>query len=429
MDTEYTPDRQIKLNSVMVVVFVGFVLVQQILAPHKIWEVLLIVLGGALGLGFFWARGLMRGVRFEREMQNHLAKVGDKMQERFVLRNRSRFPALWVSVSDGSTFPQYHLNSARSLPGRSARRWFKGSVCYTRGLYSLGPTTLETGDPFGLFSVHIHYPQVETVLVIPPIIPLPAIEIASGDRIGEGGSKVMTPNRTVTTAGVREYATGDSIYSVHWLTSARLDDLYVRLFDRVPTSNWWVFADMDASVQLGEGAEATEEYSIILAASIADRGLRTGRAVGTVIQGREKIWLPPKTGSGQRREILYSLATVERGEVPLFAVLADAHRSLGRSSSAIIITPSVDPAWTDAVLRLLQRDISVTVLLLDPVAFGGEQRGDAILAKLAAWGVNHYRITPAIYQLPAVRDYFFRPKPQHGQSPSFTAGDLDWSKL
>ena len=107
------------------------------------------------------------------------------------------------------------------------------------------------------------------MLVVPPVIPLPSIEIATDDRIGEGGMKVATPRRTVTASGVREYVPGDSLYSIHWMTSARLDNLYVRMFDRMPTSDWWVFVDMDEKVRVGEEAEATEEYGIIMAASIA----------------------------------------------------------------------------------------------------------------------------------------------------------------
>jgi uncharacterized protein (DUF58 family) len=233
----------------------------------------------------------------------------------------------------------------------------------------------------------------------------------------------------VTASGVREYAPGDSLYSVHWLTSARLDNLYVRLFDRMPTSDWWVFVDLDADVQHGEGIEATEEYGIILAASIADRGLRNGRAVGLVVYGDDKIWLPPQTGSGQRWEILRSLATIDRGDTSLFSMIAETQRSLGRSTSAIIITPSIDPVWMQAVMSLIRRDIRVTVLMLDPEAFGGTGSADRILSTLSAWGVNHYRITPSIYQRPVVRDYFVWKKTQHGASSSFTASDLDWSKL
>jgi len=423
--------RELKLNNKPLLLIVGFLAFQQIVAPHKVWGILLIGIGGALLLGYLWARSLQKGLHFERELRSHLAKVGDQLQERFVVSNQGRFSALWVSVVDYSDFPRYQVNTARYIRGQSVRRWLKGSVCYTRGYYTLGPTELESGDPFGFFRVKIRYEKTQTMLVVPPVIPLPSIEIATGDRIGEGGTKVATPKRTVTASGVREYASGDSLYSVHWLTSARQDDLYVRIFDRMPTSDWWVFVDMDEAVQLGEGAEATEEYSIILAASIADRGLRNGRAVGMVAYGSKHIWLPPQTGSGQRWEILRSLATVDRGESSLFSMLAESQRFLGRSTSAIIITPSVNQEWLNALMSLMQRDIRVTVLQLDPGSFGGSESSQSVLAKLSAWGVNHYRITPEVYQRPVVRDYFVWQKSQHGtsSSSSFTASDLDWSKL
>ncbi len=390
--------------------------------------ILLIGIGGALILGYLWARSLKNGLHFERDVRSRLAKVGDQLQERFVLVNKGRFPALWVTIIDHSHFPRYQVNTARYVEGQSIRRWLKGSACYTRGVYTLGPTDIETGDPFGLFKVMVSYKDTQSMLVVPPVIPLPSIEIATGDRIGEGGTKVFTPTRTITVSGVREYVPGDSMYSVHWMTSARLDDLYVKMFDRMPTSDWWVFVDMEAAAQVGQDMEATEEYSIIMAASIADRGLRNGRAVGLVAFGDESIFLPPQTGTGQRWEILRALATVQRGETSLTSTLAQTQTYLGRSTSAIIITPSVDPAWLRAIMSLRQRDIRVTVLMMDPIAFGGHATPEPVLSKLSAWGINHYQITPNIYQQPVVRDYFTWQKAQHGDS-SFTASDLDWRKL
>lgn len=431
MEADDSQSRELKLNHKTLLIFIGFLIIQEIAAPHKVWGILLIGFGGAMILSYVWAHSLMKGISFERELHSHLAKVGDQLQERFVVTNRGRFPALWLSVIDRSDFPRYQVNIARYIRSQSVRRWLKGTVCYTRGYYVLGPTELETGDPFGFFRVKLSYNKTQTMLVVPPIIPLPSIEIATGNRIGEGGTKIATPMRTVTASGVREYVPGDSLFSVHWLTSARWDDLYVRLFDRMPTSDWWVFVDMDKNVQLGEGAEATEEYSIILAASIADRGLRNGHAVGLVAFGRKNVWLPPKTGSGQRWEILRSLAAVNRGDRSLFSMLAETQRCLGRSTSAIIITPSVDQKWLTALMSLMQRDIRVTVLMVEPLFFGGMDSSQPILAKLSAWGINHYRITPDIYKRPIVRDYFVWQKSQHGtsSSSSFTASDLDWSKL
>lgn len=431
MESDSSAVREMKLSNRIVVLLVLLLAAQQLFAPHKAWGILLVGLGGALVLSFFWARSLTRGLDFERDTRTSLAQVGDQLQERFVLTNRGRFPALWVAVVDHSNFPRYQVNIARFIRGESVRRWLKGTACYKRGLYSLGPTDLEAGDPFGFFQVRIHYPNEQSMLVIPPVIPLPSIEIATGERVGEGGTKVNTMTRTVTSAGVRDYSSGDSLFSVHWLTSARKDDLYVRVFDRIPTSDWWVFLDMDAAVQVGEDLETTDEYAIIVAAAIANRGLRNSRAVGLVAHGAERVWLPPQTGSGQRWEILRSLAVLQRGEVPLFNLLADSQRTLGRSTSAIVITPSISQDWLEAILMLRMRDIRVTVLLLDPHAFGGEGDTQPVLAKLASWGMNYYRITPEIYEQPLARDYFVWQKSSHGRSSSssFTASDLDWGKF
>ncbi len=430
MPDELTPTRMMKLNSISLLLLVVLLGLQQIFFPHKIWGILLIGMGGALALSYFWARSLLKHLHFQRELRSSLAKVGDQLQERFVLSNQGRFPALWVSVIDHSTLPRYHVNQAHFIKGKAVRRWIKGSACYMRGDFTLGPTTIEAGDPFGLFKVSIHYAQENNMLVIPPVIPLPAIEIATGERLGEGGTKAFSLQRTITAAGVREYVPGDSLFSVHWLTSARHDDLFVRTFDRMPTSDWWVFMDLDENVQYGEDLESTEEYAIILAASIADRGLRTGRAVGVVAQGEDRLWLPPQTGSGQRWEILRSLATIRSGSLPMFSLLADTQRYLGRSTSAIMITPSLDDAWLNALMTLIHRDIRVTVLLLDPHAFGGGEAPDRVLSKLSAWGINHYRITPEVYDQPVIRDYFVWQKTSHSRSgSSFTASDLDWGKF
>jgi len=424
------PTRVIKLKNKLFPIIVGLLLIQQIFFPYKSWAILLVGFGGALILSYLWARSLMKGLDFDREMRYGWAKVGDQLRENFRITNNSRFPALWVTILDYSNFPGYQVNTARYVEGQSVKRWVKGSVCYSRGYYNFGPTELETGDPFGIFTVNVHYAEMRSMLVTPPVIPLPSIEIATGDRVGEGNAKAFALEPTVTSASVREYIPGDNLHAIHWLTSARRDDLYVRIFDQTPSSDWWIFLDMDQDVQIGEGQSATEEYAIILAASIANRGLQSDRAVGLISEGDEQIWLPPKHGSGQRWEILYSLATIHRGKVSLSTLLANTQRALGRSTSAIIITPSADPNWIKALVTLMQRNISLTVLFLDPQSFGGGGKLDPIVSKLTSWGVNFYQITPNIYELPVIHDYFVWQKTHQGRSSSrFTYSDLDWGKF
>jgi uncharacterized protein (DUF58 family) len=186
----------------------------------------------------------------------------------------------------------------------------------------------------------------------------------------------------------------------------------VRLFDSTPSGDWWIFLDLDEQVQTGQGFDSTEEHGIILAASLADRGLRSGRAVGLVTHGRELTWLPPQTGDGQRQQILRALALAVPGSRPLAALLARTRPVFGQITSLIIITAAMDGAWIEALMPVLQRGAVATILLLDPVSFGGTGDARGTLALLNNLGVTRYLIT---------RDLLDRPEAQPGQQ-----GQWDW---
>ena len=131
---------------------------------------------------------------------------------------------------------------------------------------------------------------------------------------------------------------------------------------------------------------------MILAASLADRGLRSGRAVGLAMHGEDLVWLPPQGGNTRRWEILRALALVSPGACSLSELLARMEPALGRYASLVIVTPAVDSDWVEPLVSLLRRGAVPTVLLLDPVSFGetGDVRGTAAL--LSDLGVAHYII-------------------------------------
>jgi uncharacterized protein (DUF58 family) len=231
------------------------------------------------------------------------AQVGDRLEERFTLTNEGWARALWAELIDHSTLPGYLASRVTGVDGWSSNRWRLGSVCTRRGRYTIGPTSLRTGDPFGLYTLSLYYPDSTSVLVTPPIVPLPTIEIAPGGRAGEGSSRADAFERSVSAAGVRDYHPGDSLRRIHWRTSAHRDALSVRLFEGTPSSDWWIFLDLHQEVQVGEGWDSTLEHGVILAASLADRGLRSGHAVGLVAFSEELVWMAPRGGENQRLEI------------------------------------------------------------------------------------------------------------------------------
>jgi uncharacterized protein (DUF58 family) len=356
--------------------------------------VLLIALGGAWLVSFLWIRELANGLSLVREMRFGWAQVGDALQERFTIKNDSRVPALWVAVIDHSNLPGYDASIVQATGLKSSVAWLKPGTCERRGLYILGPTSLETADPLGFYSLRIDYFASSTMMVTPPIVSLPEINIAPGGRAGEGRLRVKALEETTSAATVRSYMPGDSLRLIHWPTSARQDELFVRTFESNPSSDWWIFLDLDKDVQVGEGEDSTMEHAIILTASLANRGLQGGQSVGLVMHGQELVWLPPSLGDDHRWDILRSLALVEAGNYSLAELLESARPSLRHRSSVILVTPSTKGDWLNTAALFTRRGIVPTVLLLDPVAFGGEGNPQGVLASISALGMGYHVITP-----------------------------------
>ncbi|MCB2180212.1 DUF58 domain-containing protein [bacterium] len=402
--------RKIRLqNYSLPFAFTGLFILQ-FFSSERAWRVLFAAFGGALLVSLVWALSLWRGLSFRREMRQGWAQVGDKFSEQFTISNKGYFPALAVTVTDYSNFPGYRSSVAWPVGGRFDRLWFMDSFCSKRGLYNLGPTEIRTQDPFGIFEITILSPFKKEILITPPVIPLHRIEITSGDLHGDGGTKSKIFERTVTAGSVREYASGDSLFAIHWLTTARRDDLYVRMYDQQPSSDWWIILDMDRYAQVGKGLESTEEYATILAASLADQGLKENRAIGLLSTGRKLVLLPPKTGSGQRSEIMHALAVITPGNSTLKELIAISQQHIRRKSSAVIITSSANPEWLPALSALKQRGITPTVLLLDRMDFGGVMPATSISNQLDSWKIQHYLIGKQIYSPPKIEGLFSNPR-------------------
>jgi uncharacterized protein (DUF58 family) len=231
------------------------------------------------------------------------------------------------------------------------------------------------------------------------VIPLPQIEIAPGGRTGEGKSTSTGLERTIVAGGVREYVPGDSLRWLHWPTTARLNKPYVRVFDFSPASNWWVLLDMDPHVQAGEGQESTEEYSVILAASLVHEGLQQGKMVGFITMGDELIWHPPDVGDAHLWKILRSLALVRPTGPPLPEILRHLRQTLEQRTSLVVITANMDPDWINELGLLSRKGIVPTVLLLNPSAFGGTQNPNAIQSRLLNLNIKHYNFSDSLQDL------------------------------
>ena len=129
----------------------------------------------------------------------------------------------------------------------------------------------------------------------------------------------------------------------------------MREFDREPSGDLWLILDMDAGVQAGAEAEATQEYAVILAASLAAQYLRQGerRAVGLLASGRSPVLLPPGRGQDQLWRILEALALARIGTGSRWTICCGSRAEPGQRADARRHHASQDPAWVAPLLPLI----------------------------------------------------------------------------
>jgi uncharacterized protein (DUF58 family) len=387
------PQVTIRPRSWMPVAMAVLLVLLQLVSPHRAWVILLCGVGGMTLAAYLWARSLAWSVRVTRSLRYVWAQVGDLLEERFAILNQGQWPVLWAEVDDESNLPDYPSGRVTAAGGGQKSPWRVKTVCKRRGLFTLGPWTVHMQDPFGLFTVTQRYEQTRSLLVVPPVMELPSVILPRGVATGRAVARQPAADLTLNVSATRPYAPEDPLRRIHWPSSAHHDALMSKTFDAEVSGDLWIVLDLDAGVQAGEGEESTEEYGVILAASLADRMLRQNRAVGLVAYGAREAYLVPGRGEGQLWRLLRALALVEAGESsPLATVLTEMRTVLGRRTTVAVITASGDPAWVEALWPLLRRGVAPTAILLDPASFGGQGNLSLVRSMLAGLSISAHII-------------------------------------
>lgn len=403
----------IRLNAKILPVIAVIAFLMQILDPSRVWIILLIGIGGAWLVCWWWARGLLRSLHFEREMRFGWAQVGDRLEERFTLKNQFMLPATWVTLQDHSDLPDHYASVASGVDGASTSQWRILTRCTRRGVYTLGGTTLETGDPLGIYTITFEDPTSSTLAVMPPVLSLPRFEITASGMSGEGQPKRHALQETINVSHTREMLPNDPMRLIHWKTTARHTSpgvslpgefkFFVKQFEGTPAGDWWLVLDLHKGSQLGTGWDSTEEHAVILASSLSSQGLNTDHPVGLSINGDQSNWIVPRRNEYQLRSLLKALAVAAPSELPLKDYLLRVGASLSSHCSLLIVTADPNPEWVQALMPLMWRGIMPTIFLFDPVSFGGSTETKAISQLFQSMSIPCHVIPKALLDKPQAR--------------------------
>ena len=343
-------------------------------APSAVTIITTVTLGGVLLASFLWARAQARGVRGERKLRYTAMQVGDELEELVSLRNDTRLPVIWAEFRDHSNIPGYTVSSVRGTDPHSVTIWRAHTLCSRRGVYNLGPWECCIGEVFGIFLVRQTYLQRQEILVYPPLAVLPEQILPHHGATGDY-APLNQPLRAETVApySVRGYAPGDPLRHIHWRTTARRGDPFVKVFSPEAASRVWLLPDFDASVQVETGELSSLESMVTVAASLAAVLLQQRLAVGLFASAEKDSVVLPRQGQPQLWPILQALAPLQAvPDHPLAEALNRIAALISGNDLLILITPSLRPDWPGALHQISHSRGGrgrAEVILLDPASF------------------------------------------------------------
>jgi len=368
------------LNLRLLPIWIGVLAILYILTGFRGWLVFFLGTAGALMIALIWIHSMERNLWIKRKIHLAWVTVGESIPEEVKLINRGWLPAIWVEITDESASLESPLRMVSDVAHHSSRNRHLNHLFKWRGLYTLGPTQLRCGDPFGIYTLTLNNQHTRTILVTPPILPLSLLKIPTGGWSGDERHRRGYIERNISDAGLRNYVAGDSLKRIHWRASAHFDTLIVRQLEIATTRDWLIFVDLDSSAQAGMGEHSTLELSIVLAASLAVRGLREHRKVGLVLAGPQFVWLEPSADPAQAWRILRALAVAQAGNRSLADLFIQSRFT--QAATAILISSSTNPAWVAAAERHYKGG-SMVALLVDPTDFGNPVDQSKVTSALA----------------------------------------------
>ncbi len=339
----------------------------------------------ATGIAWFWNRVALEELSYEREFSQPRTFAGEELGMSTILTNKKIVPLPWVRIRD--TVPD-HLDliegdgdvDKRIIQTQTIRQvtsiawyervsWDYRIQCVSRGLFTLGPAQLESGDPFGFLGNKERLFDSEDVLVYPRVVPLEELGVPPGRPLGEVRTGLRIYQDPSRPSGIRDYQLGDPLKTVDWKATARMQKLQVRTYE--PSSHTTVILVMavdTTSPHWATYAPSTLERIIVAAASMASYAAEQEYMLGLFtndmpVVGHNPLAVPTGRGPDQLGAVLGALAIVRSFAIaPMYSVLPEHARRFPMGSTLVVATAFVPPEFVGTLTDLKKRGFKIVVM-------------------------------------------------------------------
>ena len=322
-------------------------------------------------VSFVWLALVYSGKRLYLERKITLKiEEDDSLEITLEIRNKSLLPIFDIVFEDylSCTYPKERQRFIMldSLGLGSVNKLVYHCFCPQRGRYDIGPLTAYFFDPLGLFYFKQTYPVYSELYVYPRTFTIrnfPALNKGTSPWLGLETSRVSGDDDEFY--GVREYKRGDPFKKIHWMASARKNQLIVKEYQRQSFFRATIMFNLEKEDNFGEGKDSVVEYIIKIVASIAKYLINLGVSIEIISHIGEVVHMPFNKGADHLEEIFRFLTIAQpESRVTLLELFETFHRDILEDSSLIVVMTDKNKAYLPAMLSLGARNVSLIPVVL-----------------------------------------------------------------
>lgn len=337
----------------------------------------------------YWNNHSLQGVTYKRIFRFRRGFPGEVLNVAIEAENHKRLPINWLKVedrwpynvgpADRNELLMTHIIESGNFLNLFSLRWFQkihrnyDMVFKERGVYTIGPAVIESGDPFGMMKSTVELDRPEYLTVFPDILPLDPLTLRAEDPLGDQSSRKRLFEDPLQPMGVRDYQPDDDFRRIHWSATARTGELQVKVYTPVSARVMMVCLNVSTTARPWLGSfPKTFEQLLKVAATTVYNAMEQGYSVGLLSNGSvahsdQPFRVSPGKSKDQLGTLLQTLAGATNFvTAPFENYLLHSLGSIPIGSALVIITALNSPMLYETLIRMKRYRMHTTLISLDP---------------------------------------------------------------
>ncbi len=255
-----------------------------------------------------------------------------------------------------------------ALPGGVRRR--QRGVAYNfvprmRGRYEIGPVQITHTDPFGAIRRRQQASGTTKLVVVPSFEEITVLPTAT-QRIGVIRHSPLVGHGDEFYA-LRQYQEGDDLRKIHWPTSMRSGELFIRQEELLAEPRALIVLDTAASKHQGSGPGASVEAAVSAAASVGSLAIRKRMRL-EVITTDGPLMQARSPSEGDFLEALAGVKASRRAKITP-ALERTFRPSAGRPALVVVISPDLRRDELRAVALRMRGPVAGAFVWIDASSY------------------------------------------------------------